>query len=144
MGWGRVPYNANNPDAVHAGMAGNQGSWGYVIPKATPKGQADAAFQWLESLGTHEQASCRFLFNQGRPSPVAQCNENPAYYNSNPYGDVVLRSLASDVSVALTPVQNRINEVVSADVDEAYFGKLSSVDALAKAGEKFQRIMDEF
>ncbi len=143
-GVGQMPYNGNNPDAHHAGVAGLSGSWGYVIPSSTPQEQADAAYQYLEFFGTHEAGGCLFLFNQGRPSPVAQCNENPAYYDSNPYWDVVLKSLASDVSVAVTPVQARINDVVSTVVEEAYFGVASPADALAKGAEESQRILDEF
>ncbi len=143
-GVGQMPYNGNNPDANHAGVAGLSGSWGYVIPSSTPQDQADAAYQYLEFFGTHEAGGCLFLFNQGRPSPVAQCNENPAYYDSNPYWDVVLKSLASDVSVAVTPVQARINDVVSTVVEEAYFGVASPADALAKGAEESQRILDEF
>lgn len=143
-GVGQMPYNGNNPDAAHAGVAGLAGSWGYVIPASTPQDQADAAYQWLEFFGTHEQGGCLFLFNQGRPSPVAQCNENAAYYDDNPYWSVVLKSLASDVSVAVTPVQARINDVVGTVVDEAYFGQHSPADALAKGAEESQRILDEF
>jgi len=143
-GVGQMPYNGNNPDAGHAGVAGLSGSWGYVIPASTPQEQADAAYQYLEFFGTHEAGGCLFLFNQGRPSPVAQCNENPSYYDSNPYWDVVLKSLASDVSVAVTPVQTRINDVVSTVVEEAYFGVASPADALAKGAEESQRILDEF
>ncbi len=143
-GVGQMPYNGNNPAASHAGVAGLSGSWGYVIPASTPQDQADAAYQYLEFFGTHEAGGCLFLFNQGRPSPVAQCNQNAAYYDSNPYWDVVLKSLASDVSVAVTPVQTRINDVVSNVVEEAYFGVESPADALAKGAEESQRILDEF
>ncbi len=143
-GVGQMPYNANNSNAGHAGVAGLSGSWGYVIPASTPQDQADAAYQYLEFFGTHEAGGCLFLFNQGRPSPVGQCNENSAYYDSNPYWDVVLKSLASDVSVAVTPVQNRINDVVTTVVEEAYFGVESPADALAKGAEESQRILDEF
>ena len=143
-GVGQMPYNGNNPDAGHAGVAGLSGSWGYVIPTSTSQDQADAAYQYLEFFGTHEAGGCLFLFNQGRPSPVAQCNENPSYYDSNPYWDVVLKSLSSDVSVAVTPVQTRINDVVSTVVEEAYFGVASPAEALAKGAEESQRILDEF
>ena len=143
-GVGQMPYNANNPQAAHAGVAGLSGSWGYVIPASTPQDEADAAYQYLEFFGTHEAGGCLFLFNQGRPSPVAACNGNSAYYDSNPYWDVVLKSLASDVSVAVTPVQARINDVVSTVVDEAYFGVSSPAEALAKGAEESQRILDEF
>ena len=143
-GVGQMPYNANNSNAGHAGVAGLSGSWGYVIPASTPQDQADAAYQYLEFFGTHEAGGCLFLFNQGRPSPVGQCNENSAYYDSNPYWDVVLKSLASDVSVAVTPVQNRINDVVTTVEEEAYFGVESPADALAKGAEESQRILDEF
>ncbi len=144
--WGcaQMPYNAETEGATHAGIAGLAGSWGYVIPTSTPQDQKDAAYQYLEFFGTHEQGGCLFLFNQGRPSPVQQCNQNSAYYDSNPYWDVVLNSLATDVSIPVTPVQSRISDVVGTTVDEAYFGVETPADALAKGAEEAQRILDEF
>ncbi len=144
--WGcaQMPYNGATEGATHAGIAGLSGSWGYVIPASTPQDQRDAAYQYLEFFGTHEQGGCLFLFNQGRPSPVQQCNQNSAYYDSNPYWDVVLKSLATDVSIPVTPVQARINDVVGTTVDEAYFGMETPADALAKGAEEAQRILDEF
>lgn len=144
--WGvaQMPYNANTEGAVHAGVAGLSGSWGYVIPTSVSQDQADAAYQYLEFFGTHEQGGCLFLFNQGRPSPVQQCNDNPAYFDANPYWHVVLASLASDVSIPITPVQARINDLVGTAVDEAYFGQKTPTEALAQAAEASQRILDEF
>lgn len=144
--WGvaQMPYNGNNSEAAHAGIAGLSGSWGYVIPASTPKEQADAAYQYLEFFGTHEQGGCLFLFNQGRPSPVAQCNDNPAYFEANPYWNVVLASLASDVSIPVTPVQARINDIVGTAVEEAYFGQKTPAEALADGAAESQRILDEF
>ena len=143
-GVGQMPYNGENDAGAHAGVAGLSGSWGYVIPTSVSQEEADAAYQYLEFFGTHEQGGCLFLFNQGRPSPVQQCNQNTAYYDSNPYWDVVLASLASDVSIPVTPVQSRINDVVGTLVEEAYFGQKSAAEALATGAEEAQRILDEF
>lgn len=143
-GVGLRPYNANNPNATHHGISGLTWAWGYVIPKSLPKEVQDAAYKFLEYLGTQEKGGCQFLFVQGRPSPVKSCNENPAYYEANPYWKVVLESLESDVSIPITPVQSQINDILSASIDEAFFGVKSPKEALDEAAAKSQKILDEF
>ncbi|MEM7134870.1 MAG: extracellular solute-binding protein [Chloroflexota bacterium] len=144
--WGcaQRPYNGDNPDATHAGAAGLSGSWGYVIPKNSPKEIQDAAYKYLEFFGTHEQGGCLFLFNQSRPSAVIECNNNQAYFDANPAWDVVLASLASDISIPVTPVQTEINDAISAELEQAFFGQKSAQEALDAAAAKSQELLDGF
>lgn len=144
--WGASlrPYNGNNPDATNHGVAGLSGSWGYVIPVNSPKEIQDAAYKWLEFFGTHPDGGCLFLFNQARPSPVIECNNNPAYFEANPTWDVVLDSLASDVSVAVTPIQSQINDFIGTAVEETFFAVKDAETALTEATEKGQAVLDEF
>lgn len=144
--WGAAlrPYNGNNPDAATHGVAGLSGSWGYVIPTSAPQDIQDAAYKWLEFFGTHEDGGCLFLFNQARPSPVIECNSNPAYFEANPAWDVVLQSLESDISVPVTPVQTQISDLMGTALEEAFFGLKDAETALNEAAEKGQAVLDDF
>ena len=92
--WGVMlrPYNGDNPDATHAGVTGYgfSGGWAYTIPAAHPMEKQAAAYKFAEWIGVNELGGCAFLFAQSRPSPVKACNENPAYFDVNPYWATVL------------------------------------------------------
>ena len=60
------------------------------------------------------------------PSPVKACNENPAYYDVNPYWSVVLEGLSLDTPVQITPVQGQLAEILSNNIEEAYYGVKSA------------------
>ncbi len=143
--WGVAlrPYNADNPNAKSAGVSGLAFSWGYTIPVNQPQETKDAAYAFLEFLTTAVDGGCYFLFEQGRPSPVMACNEDPAYYDANPYWDVVLDSLEIDVSVSITPVQGQINDILSRAVEEAFYGA-DAQTVLDRAAEEAQALLDEF
>ena len=146
--WGVMlrPYNGDNPDAVSAGVVGysTSGAWGYTIPSVNPPEVQEAAYKFAEFLGANTQGGCVFLFEQMRPSPVRECNQNEAYYEANPYWDTVLDGLAHDVSVAITPVQGQITEILNLRIEEAFFGVKSAEQALNEAAEEGQAILDEF
>ena len=146
--WGVMlrPYNGDNPDASHAGVTGYgfSGGWAYTIPAVHPSEKQAAAYKFAEFIGVHPLGGCAFLFAQSRPSPVRECNENPAYYDANPYWATVLEGLATDTSVPITPVQGQIAEVLSNNIEEAFFGMKSAEDALNDAAAEGQAILDEF
>ena len=146
--WGVMmrPYNGDNMDAKTAGVVGysSSGGWGYTIPVAHPPELQAAAYRFAEFLGASDQGGCVFLFAQGRPSPVRACNENPAYYDANPYWDVVLEGLSNDVAVSITPVQGQLHDILSARIEEAFFGVMSAEEALSLAAEEMQALLDEF
>ena len=146
--WGTMlrPRNGDNPDAVHAGVTGYgfSGGWAYTIPAAhSPEMQA-AAYKFAEFIGVHPQGGCAFLFAQGRPAPVKACNENPAYYDVNPYWSVVLAGLETDTAVPITPVQGQLAEILRNHIEEAFFGMKSAEDALNDAAAEAQAMLDEF
>ena len=146
--WGVMlrPYNGDNPDASHAGVTGYgfSGGWAYTIPAVHPPEKQAAAYKFAEFIGVHPLGGCAFLFAQSRPSPVRECNENPAYYEANPYWATVLEGLATDTSVPITPVQGQIAEVLSNNIEEAFFGMKSAEDALNDAAAEGQALLDEF
>lgn len=146
--WGVMlrPYNGDNAEGKHAGVVGYSpsGGWGYTIPAANPPEVQEAAYKFAEFIGASELGGCMFLFAQSRPSPVKACNENPAYYEANPYWDTVLEGLAIDVAVPITPVQGQIADILNAKVQEAFFGVLTAEQALNEAAAAGQAILDEF
>lgn len=146
--WGTMlrPRNGDNPDSQHAGTTGYNysGAWAYTIPAAHPPEMQEAAFKFAEFIGVHPLGGCAFLFAQSRPSPVKECNENPAYYDVNPYWSVVLEGLDTDTPVAITPVQGQLAEILSINIEEAFFGVKSAEDALNDAHEQMQALLDEF
>ena len=75
---------------------------------------------------------------------MKKCNENPAYYDVNPYWSVVLEGLALDTPVQITPVQGQLAEILSNNIAEAYHGVKSPADALNDAHAEMQELLDEF
>jgi ABC-type glycerol-3-phosphate transport system substrate-binding protein len=146
--WGTMlrPFNGDNPDAHSAGTTGYNysGAWAYTIPAVHPPEKQEAAFKFAEFIGVHPLGGCAFLFRQSRPSPVKECNENPAYYDVNPYWSVVLEGLALDTPVQITPVQGQLAEILSNNIAEAYHGVKSPEDALIDAHAEMQELLDEF
>ena len=146
--WGTMlrPYNGDNPEAHSAGTTGYNysGAWAYTIPAVHPPEMQEAAFKFAEFIGVHELGGCAFLFRQSRPSPVKACNENPAYYDVNPYWSVVLEGLSLDTPVQITPVQGQLAEILSNNIEEAYYGVKSAADALNDAHAEMQALLDEF
>ncbi len=146
--WGVMlrPYNGDNPDAKHAGVVGYSpvGGWGYTIPTANSPEVIEAAYKFAEFLGSSPEGGCVFLFAQSRPSPVKSCNEDPAYYEANPYWDTVLEGLSIDVAVPITPVQGQIADILNAKIEEAFFGVLTAEDALNEAAAEGQAILDTY
>ncbi len=146
--WGVMmrPYNGDNPEATHKGVTGYNfvGGWAYTIPAAHPPEMQAAAYKFAEFIGVHELGGCAFLFAQSRPSPVKSCNENPAYYEINPYWDKVREALAVDTPVQITPVQGQLSEILNNRIEEAFFGVQSAEDALNEAHAEMQALLDEF
>lgn len=144
--WGVAlrPYNGDNPDAEHKGASGLSWAWGQVIPKGLEQGVQDAAYQFLEFLGTDPAGGCTFLYEQNRPSPVKACNENPGYYGENPYWDKVLEGFEHVVSVPITPVEAEVQDVLGLALEEAFYEVKTPKEALDEAAETCQGILDEF
>jgi ABC-type glycerol-3-phosphate transport system substrate-binding protein len=144
--WGIAlrPYNGNNTNATHHGDSGLSFAWGYVIPREHPQELRDAAWKFAEFLTTNEKGSCYFMFNQGRPSPLKSCNENPQYSEANPYWDTVLKALETDLTIPITPAQSEINAVLKEAVDKAAFGQAPAKQALDDAAKAGQAIIDKY
>jgi multiple sugar transport system substrate-binding protein len=148
--WGVAlrPYNANRSGAASHGTSGLQWGWGYTIPSALPKEVQDAAYEWVEWWITQpridEPGGCQFLFTQSQVSALTECTNDPAWYDGNPYWDVVVSALGIDVSVPITPVQSQITAFLNEAVEQAMFGQQTPQEALDLAAERGQALLDEF
>jgi multiple sugar transport system substrate-binding protein len=144
--WGvfLVPHNGNNSQAESHGVSGFDFAWNQLIPVGLEQKVQDAAYKWLEFFTARRAGGCWFLFKQHRPSPVRVCNENPEYYEGNPYWDTVLEGLQIDVSVPVSPVQGEILDIVNAALDEVWFGITEPKAALDAAYDEAQPILDAF
>lgn len=143
-GVGLRAYNADNADATSQGVAGLTFGWGYVIPAGLDPDVEAAAFEWVRRITYDEQGACRFVLDQARPSPLQDCNENPAYTEANPHWDVVLDALSKDVAVGIVPPQTRILTTLTDYVDLALYGEIDPSEALDLAAEETQGFLDEY
>lgn len=137
-------YNGDNAEATSQGVAGLTFGWGYVIPSSLDPDTQAAAFEWIRRLTYDEQGACRFVFDQLRPSPLQDCNENPEYAEANPHWDLVLESLSRDVAVGIVPPQTRVLTTLTDYVDLAMFGEMEPAEALDMAAEEAQGFLDEY
>jgi len=144
--WGvmLVPYNGNNPSAKPTGISGLAFTWNQVIGAALPANVREAAYEWLEFYTMREEGGGYFLLSQGRPSPVRRFNENPAYYDANPYWDKVREIMEYDIGVPTTPVQTEIADILNRNLDEVWYGMAEPKDALDATYDEAQPILDAF
>jgi ABC-type glycerol-3-phosphate transport system substrate-binding protein len=146
MNWdmGVRPYNGSNPDAQAQGLSGEEFAWSYIIPQAIAEAEREAAFKWVQKITYDDNGACWFMQQQGRPSPLKACNEDPSYYEANIHWDKVLQSLAIDVSVDIIPPHIRVRDIVNQAVQAAMFGDASPADALGDAAQQTQAVIDEY
>lgn len=146
MQWdmGLRPYNADNPAAKSQGLSGEAFAWGYVVPNVVTDARREAALKWLQKITYDEDGGGWFMMQQGRPSPIKAVNEDPSFYEVNPHWDKVLKSLESDVSVQILPVHAQVRDIVTQGVQAAMFGDASPAEALTRAAEQAQAVVDSY
>lgn len=142
-GLGLKPYNSNNSKAASHGVSALSFGWGYTIPKKLDPDTEEAAYLLVEAI-TVKDGACKFMFEQMRPSPNKRCNENPKYKEINPYWEVVLKALESDIAMRVTPVQGQLYRFTNQALEQAMFGKAKPKEALDKAAAEAQRVLDDW
>jgi ABC-type glycerol-3-phosphate transport system substrate-binding protein len=137
------PYNDTNPDAKSQGVAALTFGWGYIIPSSLDEATQAAAFEFVKRI-TYDEAACEFMLTQERPSPLMDCNENPAYQEINPHWDKVVQAMENDVSVGIVPVQSQVISTLTDYIDLVAFEEMTPEEALGMAAEEAQGILDDY
>jgi ABC-type glycerol-3-phosphate transport system substrate-binding protein len=118
------------------------GGWGYVIPRGAK--HPEEAWLLTKFLTTDKDGGCWFLQQQKRASPLIACNEDPASSEGNPHWNDMLKIMALDRWIPITPVQPQIEAIITQMVDEATHGQRTPEEALKWGAEEAQRTLDEF
>lgn len=146
MKWdmGPRPFNGANPNARSQGLAGEAFAWSYVLPKVLKPEVRDAAFKWVQKITYDDDGGCWFMQQQGRPSPLRECNQAQLYYDANIHWDKVLEALKTDVSVQIMPEHARVRDILNQGVQSAMFGEKTPAQALQDAAKEAQAVVDEY
>lgn len=137
FGMGLVPHG---PQGEYRNVVA--AAWSYGIPA----GVKHPYESWLlvEFLTTSEEGAKYFTFEQARPSPVREFTQDPAYFDINPYWDVIGQALERSVSIPPSPVARK---VIDADVhwyNQIINGVESPQSALTKLQEQIEGIMKDY
>jgi multiple sugar transport system substrate-binding protein len=144
FGVGLIPYNADNPNAFHRGVAGRLYGWGYVMPTTLSAAKQEAAFKFIKFLTSEPQGGCEFLKVSARPTPLRDCNADRSYFQRNPYWDVVGQALELDVPYPMTPVDASIQPIINTMVTSVMTSQQSPIAGLDNATKQVQLILDAF
>ncbi len=118
------------------------GSWSYGIPVGVK--HPDASWELVEWLCHEPTASCWFMQQQGRPSPLKACNEDKYYYDTFPKTwPTVVKMLQSVTFIPITPADAEIGTKVSQALEEAVRGVKTPEAALEGAAKECQALLDE-
>ena len=132
-----APYNDAHADAGLG--APTQGGWGNALPAGT--NNPEASWEFIK-FATTTPASLAFTVEQGRPNPVKAFNADQAYYDVNPYWDMVLNIFESDFAIPVSAATAEINQLLVNMQDQVMYGQLSPEEALAEAAATAQRALD--
>jgi multiple sugar transport system substrate-binding protein len=138
------PYNGENPGAKLQGVAGLSFGWGYVIPQGLDPAVEEAAFKFVQRITYDESGACKFMLEQLRPSPLKDCNENPAYLEANPHWAKVRKAFDVDVPVGIVPPQTKILDTIEEYVELIAFEEMSVEEGLNEAASEAQGFLDEY
>ena len=134
---GLLPGGPNGESHVAARSA-----WGYGIPVGVP--HPDASWELVEWLSHEPTAACWFLQQQGRPSPLKACNEDPFFYQEFPNTwPNVIEMVDSAVLIPLTPADTEMVARLSTALEEAAHGVRTPEEALNWAAAECQTLLDE-
>lgn len=133
------PTNADNPDSQ--GHMPATGGWMFSIAK---EGTGhEAAWEWIKYTCYSENA-CSFVQAQNRPSPLVECNEDPALSEANPYWSVVTEDLESNVAVPVTSIHPQFVQIWLDMEDAILYETMTPKEALDSYAEQGQALLDEW
>ena len=123
----------------HQGVGG---SWSYGVPREVE--HPEACWALVEWLAHEPTAACWFMQQQGRPSPMVACNDDPYYYDTYPDDwPVIVKSLANAIGYPLTPADSEMTSRLTQMMEETNFGVKTPAEALKWADEECQALLDE-
>lgn len=135
------PFPRNAARAGSRGHTASTGGWMFSIAKGGR--DQEAAWEWIKFTTASRQA-CAFAKAQNRPSPVAQCNEDPELTAKHPFWPVVTRDLATNVAVPTPAVHPRMVQLWYEMEDAFLFGKMSPREALDSYAKRGQELLNEW
>jgi multiple sugar transport system substrate-binding protein len=148
--WSYFEYQQANPE-INQGItlvpASPNGKYQNIVAAAwsygIPVGVKHPYESWLlvNFLATSEEGAFRFVFEQGRPSPVIKFTQDRRYWQKNPFWSAIGDSLNNSVNIPGSPVANKI---ISADIkwyNALYGGAESPGNALEKLQDEVKSII---
>ena len=134
---GLLPHSASGESHTPA-----EGSWSYGVP--TEAAHRDASWELVEWLGHEPTASCWFMQQQGRPSPLKLCNQDQVYHDTFPTTwPTIIKMVDTAVRIPLTPANPEIGQRLAQALEEASFGVKTPEEALEWAATESQALLDE-
>jgi ABC-type glycerol-3-phosphate transport system substrate-binding protein len=119
-----------------------EGSWSYGVP--VEAAHRDASWELVEWLCHEPTASCWFMQQQGRPSPLKICNEDQVYYDTFPKTwPTIVEMVDTAVRIPLTPASSEIGSRLGQALEEAAFGVKTAEEALEWAVTESQTLLDD-
>ncbi len=114
--------------------------WSY----ATPSGAQHPYESWLliKYMTTHPDAACWFMHQQGRPSPVRACNQDPALFDTNPYMNVIGEALVRGYQIPISPIHSQLFDEIRKLAPRALLGEPIQ-GLLADAERRLQLELDQ-
>ncbi|MHB1416825.1 MAG: extracellular solute-binding protein [Chloroflexota bacterium] len=141
FGYTLFPYNDKNPKAKHRTPV--HGGWGFCIPRGIEGSLRDASWEWIKYTCPGE-GNHKFVVAQERPSPVRKYNEDPALGANNPHWPIILKDFEINERMPVTGVHPQVLDLIYEMQEEVMFEKAKPQDALKKAAEQSQKVLDEW
>ena len=134
---------AVRPSREPGGPSGaNGGTFHWSIVQGSDN--VDLAWELLKWISLREETGGLFMLRQGRPSPVRAFNDNPAYFEVNPYWLVVGEALAWATPLPSYPFTRRVMDIFAGALGGVAWAAEAPTAALERASGEAQAVIDEY
>lgn len=131
------------PSREDGGPSGaNAGTFHWSIVSTSE--HVDAAWDLLKWISLQEETGGKFMLRQGRPSPVAAFNQNPAYFDTNPYWMVVGQALQRVTALPQYPFTRAVMNHYAGALGGVAWQDEAPVVAMERAAREAQGAIDEY
>lgn len=133
---------ALNPHSANAkALTPAHGAWSYGVPVGAK--YPDDSWELVEWLGHEKTASCWFMQQQGRPSPLKSCNEDKWYHDTFPKTwPTILKMVAQSANIPITPASGQMEAKMAPHLEAVAFGKATPEQALETFAKEYQTLLD--